>query len=256
MEKVALITGATSGIGRATAVLLAKQGFNVIITGRREELLSQVSAEITSLQKGKVVQLKFDICNYNEVHEALNSLTEKWRTIDLLINNAGLALGYEPLNEGLLSDWEIMIDTNIKGLLYVSKLVSEGMIKRKQGHIINVASIAGKEAYASGNVYCATKSAVISLTQGMRIDWVKHGIKVGCISPGMVETEFSQVRFHGDIVKATQVYKGVDPLTANDIAEAILFMATRPPHVNIDDMLIMATAQAFSRETIRKTGNK
>ncbi len=253
MNKIALVTGATSGIGKATAIILAQNGFNVIITGRREELLLQVSSEINSLNQGEVFPLKFNICNYEEVSDAIKSLPENWTTIDLLINNAGLALGYESLHEGSVSDWETMIDTNIKGLLYISKLISEGMIKRNQGHIINVASIAGREAYASGNVYCATKSAVISLTQGMRIDWVKYGIKVGCISPGMVETNFSPVRFHGNMEKAAKVYEGVDPLTAHDIAEAILFMATRPPHVNIDDMLIMATAQAFSRETVRKT---
>jgi len=253
MRKIALVTGATSGIGKAISILLAQNGFNVIITGRREELLSQVTSEICKLEQGEVLPLKFNICNYNEVFEAIKGLPKNWQPIDLLINNAGLALGFEPLHEGSISDWETMIDTNIKGLLYISRLVSEDMIKRNQGHIINVASVAGREAYASGNVYCATKSAVISLTQGMRIDWVKYGIKVGCISPGMVETNFSPVRFHGDMERASKVYEGVDPLTASDIAEAILFMATRPPHVNIDDMLVMATAQAFSRETVRKT---
>lgn len=251
MKQIALITGATSGIGRATALLLAKNNYDVIVTGRRKAKLLGLQEDIAGQTEAKVFILNFDVTNYNETQEAIASLPTEWKSVDLLINNAGLALGFNPLQEGDLNDWETMIDTNIKGLLYVSKLVAPQMIERRHGHIINIASIAGREAYASGNVYCATKSAVISLTQGMRIDWVKYGIKVSCISPGMVETEFSKVRFHGDTERASQVYQGVDPLTADDIAEAILFMATRPAHVNIDDMLIMATAQAFSRETVR-----
>lgn len=251
MRKIALITGASSGIGRSTALLLAKNDFDVIITGRRKNKLNELSKEIYKDTKSKVLVLSFDVSNYESVKEGIGSIPQEWKNIDLLVNNAGLALGFNPLQEGSLGDWETMIDTNIKGILYVTKLVVPQMIERKKGHIINVASIAGKEAYASGNVYCATKSAVLTLSQGMRIDWVKFGIKVSCISPGMVETEFSKVRFHGDEKRAAEVYKGVTPLSADDIAEAILFMVTRPAHVNIDDMLIMATAQALSREVVR-----
>lgn len=251
MRKIALITGASSGIGRSTALLLARNDFDVIITGRREDKLNELSKEISKNTKSKVLVLSFDVSNYESGKEGIGSIPQEWKNIDLLVNNAGLALGFNPLQEGSLGDWETMIDTNIKGILYVTKLVVPQMIERKKGHIINVASIAGKEAYASGNVYCATKSAVLTLSQGMRIDWVKFGIKVSCISPGMVETEFSKVRFHGDEKRAAEVYKGVTPLSADDIAEAILFMATRPAHVNIDDMLIMATAQALSREVVR-----
>jgi NADP-dependent 3-hydroxy acid dehydrogenase YdfG len=251
MRKIALITGASSGIGRSTALLLARNDFDVIITGRREDKLNELSKEISKNTKSKVLVLSFDVSNYESGKEGIGSIPQEWKNIDLLVNNAGLALGFNPLQEGSLGDWETMIDTNIKGILYVTKLVVPQMIERKKGHIINVASIAGKEAYASGNVYCATKSAVLTLSQGMRIDWVKFGIKVSCISPGMVETEFSKVRFHGDEKRAAEVYKGVTPLSADDIAEAILIMATRPAHVNIDDMLIMATAQALSREVVR-----
>jgi NADP-dependent 3-hydroxy acid dehydrogenase YdfG len=251
MRKIALITGASSGIGRSTALLLARNDFDVIITGRREDKLNELSKEISKNTKSKVLVLSFDVSNYESGKEGIGSIPQEWKNIDLLVNNAGLALGVNPLQEGSLGDWETMIDTNINGILYVTKLVVPQMIERKKGHIINVASIAGKEAYASGNVYCATKSAVLTLSQGMRIDWVKFGIKVSCISPGMVETEFSKVRFHGDEKRAAEVYKGVTPLSADDIAEAILFMATRPAHVNIDDMLIMATAQALSREVVR-----
>jgi 3-hydroxy acid dehydrogenase / malonic semialdehyde reductase len=243
MNSIALITGATSGIGEATAEILAKNGFQLILTGRRMERLEALQNKL----KCKTKILCFDIRSKAATETAFNSLTDKWKNIDILINNAGLAAGMHTIDEGMADDWERMIDTNIKGLLYITRLVAPIMVERKCGHIVNVSSIAGREAYAMGNVYCATKHAVEGLTKGMRIDLVKHGIKVSSIAPGAVETEFSMVRFKGDKSKADDVYKGFTPLFANDIAETILFMLTRPAHVNIDDVLIMPTAQAFSR---------
>jgi len=252
MKPIALITGATSGIGAATAKLLAANNYNIIITGRREPLLQQLEDDILKGTSAEVFPLCFDVRSLKHVEEALNSLPFEWKNVELLVNNAGLASGFEPLNEGSIDDWEKMIDTNIKGLLYVTRIVSGWMIERNHGHIINIASIAGKEVYASGNVYCASKSAVLALSQGMRLDFAQYGIKVSCISPGMVETEFSIVRFHGDEKKAENIYAGFTPLYAEDIAETILFIANRPPHVNIDDVLITPTAQAYSRY-VKKT---
>lgn len=248
MNKTALITGATSGIGLATARLLANNNFNLILTGRRNGRLLSVQEEISKNTKSKLFVLNFDIRNFAETESALHRLPEEWRKIDVLVNNAGLALGMDTVNEGVIDDWERMIDTNIKGLLYITRLVSPGMAERRSGHIVNISSIAGKETYKMGNVYCATKHAVQSLTQGMRIDLLPYGIKVSSVCPGAVETEFSEVRFKGDKPKADKVYEGFRPLVAEDIAETILFILTRPEHVNIDDMLIMPTAQAFTRE--------
>ncbi len=247
MNRIALITGATSGIGKATAELLAENNFDLILTGRRQDRLEDLADEIGQAGKINVRSLVFDIRNQDETTLAFNSLPREWKNIDVLINNAGLAVGLDPIHEGNTDDWERMIDTNIKGLLYMIRLVSPLMVKRRTGHIVNVSSIAGKEAYANGNVYCASKHAVQALTQGMRIDLVPHGVKVSSVAPGAVETEFSVVRFKGDQQKADAVYKGFTPLYAKDIAETILFMITRPAHVNIDDVLIMPTAQAFSR---------
>lgn len=252
MKPIALITGATSGIGKATAKLLAANNYNLIITGRRNHLLEELEETILKSSESEVMSLCFDIRNNAEVENAIHNLPEEWQPIDVLINNAGLAAGLEPVHEGDLDDWDRMIDTNIKGLLYITRLVANNMIERKKGHIINVSSIAGKEAYANGGVYCATKFGVEALTKSMRLDFLKHNIKVGSISPGAVETEFSIVRFHGDEEKAGNVYKGFTPLYAEDIAETILFMVSRPPHVNIDDVLIMPTAQAFTREFNRE----
>lgn len=252
MKPIALITGATSGIGKATAKLLAANDYNLIITGRRNHLLEELEETILKSSESEVMSLCFDIRNNTEVENAIENLPEEWKQIDVLINNAGLAAGLEPVHEGDLDDWDRMIDTNIKGLLYITRLVANNMIERKKGHIINVSSIAGKEAYANGGVYCATKFGVEALTKSMRLDFLKHNIKVGSISPGAVETEFSIVRFHGDEEKAGNVYKGFTPLYAEDIAETILFMVSRPPHVNIDDVLIMPTAQAFTREFNRE----
>ena len=248
MNRIALITGASSGIGEATAILLAQNNFDLIITGRRKERLNALKDKIQTVSQVKVFILNFDIRNLAENEAAINSLPNEWKQIDVLINNAGLAAGFSSIQDGLVDDWERMIDTNIKGLLYITRLVSNIMIEKGNGHIINISSIAGKETYPMGNVYCASKHAVQSLTKGMRLDLLKHGIKVSSVSPGAVETEFSVVRFHGDSERAKQVYNGFTPLNAEDIAETILFILTRPAHVNIDDILIMPTAQAYSRD--------
>ncbi len=252
MKKTALITGATSGIGEETARLLARNNFNLIITGRRKERLEKLSDEIKKISGSEIHALNFDISSQQETEDAIKNLPPGWDDIDVLINNAGLAVGLATVQDGLISDWERMIDTNIKGLLYITRLVAPPMVRKKAGHIINISSIAGKETYAMGNVYCATKHAVQSLTQGMRLDMLKHGIKVSSVCPGAVETEFSLVRFKGDEKKAGDVYEGFTPLYAKDIAETILFILTRPAHVNIDDILVMPTAQAFSREFNRE----
>ncbi len=251
MKQIALITGATSGIGEATAIKLSSLGYNIIITGRRDERLQELKEKIMSTYKNEVITLNFDIRDNSSTQAAFEQLPEQWKTIDILINNAGLAAGADPIQEGLLSDWERMIDTNIKGLLYITKLIIPGMMERKNGHIINIASIAGKEVYANGNVYCATKHAVDALTKGMRIDLLPYNIKVGSIAPGMVETEFSIIRYHGDKDKADNVYQGLTPLYADDIADTVEFMVTRPPHVNINDILIMPTAQASAVYNVR-----
>jgi NADP-dependent 3-hydroxy acid dehydrogenase YdfG len=248
MNRIALITGASSGIGEAIAILLAQNNFDLIITGRRKEKLKELLDKIQTVSQSKVFILNFDIRNLAENEDAINSIPNEWKKIDVLINNAGLAAGFSTIQDGLIDDWERMIDTNIKGLLYITRLVSNIMIENGKGHIINISSIAGKETYPMGNVYCASKHAVQSLTKGMRLDLLKHGIKVSSVSPGAVETEFSVVRFHGDSERAKQVYNGFTPLNAADIAEAILFILTRPAHVNIDDILIMPTAQAYSRD--------
>ncbi len=244
MDKLALITGATSGIGKATSLKLASLGYDLIITGRRKARLESLAASITKQYNNKVKALVFDIRENSETDAAIATLDGDWKNIDVLVNNAGLAAGADPIQDGLWSDWEQMIDTNIKGLLYISKLIIPFMIERRKGQIINISSIAGKEVYANGNVYCATKHAVEAITKGMRIDLLKYGIKVSSVSPGMVETEFSIVRYHGDKSKADDVYKGLTPLFAEDIADTIEFIVTRPPHVNINDILIMPTAQA------------
>ena len=243
MEQIAMITGATSGIGKATAIKLAKLGFNLIITGRREERLVELQGKLEK-EGVKTKILCFDIRDTKAIEGAVSKIENEWKNIDILVNNAGLAAGADPIQNGLWSDWEQMIDTNIKGLLYLSKQIIPLMIERKKGQIINISSIAGKETYANGNVYCATKHAVEAITKGMRIDLLPHNIKVSSVSPGMVETEFSVVRFHGDQNKADNVYAGLTPLYANDIADTIEFIVTRPAHVNINDILIMPTAQA------------
>jgi 3-hydroxy acid dehydrogenase/malonic semialdehyde reductase len=252
MKKIALITGATSGIGMATAQILAINGYDLIITGRRDGLLNDLKVKITNDTDAEVLSLCFDIRDLNQVEKAIHSLTGKWESVDVLINNAGLAVGLEPVYSGVIDDWERMIDTNVKGLLYISRLVSPGMVANKSGHIINLSSIAGHEAYPNGAAYCASKHAVQAITKAMRIELLPFGVKVSSISPGMVETEFSKVRFKGDEVRAENVYKGLTPLYAIDIAEAVLFMVSRPAHVNIDELIIMPTDQASARDFRRR----
>lgn len=243
MEKIALVTGATSGIGEATALKLAENGFGVIITGRRQERLAVLKNKLEE-NGSHVLTLCFDVRDEEEVNTALKGLPPEWQNIDVLVNNAGLAAGLEPVQQGDSVDWNRMIDTNVKGLLYVTRFVSQGMIASKKGHIVNIGSIAGKEVYSNGNVYCATKHAVDALTKGMRFDFLPYNIKVTQICPGAVETEFSIVRFHGDKSRADKVYEGYECLVADDIAECIWFAVSRPPHVNVNDMLVMPTAQA------------
>jgi 3-hydroxy acid dehydrogenase/malonic semialdehyde reductase len=253
MPKTIFITGSTSGFGRAIAILFAKEGYNIIINGRREERLAALKAQLIKDYKIEVHSLPFDVRKREEVMLAIGSLPDNWKKVDVLVNNAGLALGLSDIQDGNLDDWDAMIDTNIKGLLYVTREVSPIMIKQKSGHIINIGSIAGKEVYPRGNVYCATKHAVDALNKAMRIDLLPYQIKVTAINPGLAETEFSVVRFHGDEKRAGQVYSGFTPLNANDIAEAAWFAVSRPTHVNINEMIIVPAVQANSRDVIRET---
>ncbi len=248
---IALITGATSGIGKWTAIEFAKHGYDLIITGRRQERLTELKQALMKDHSIKLIDLCFDIRIEKEVEDAMNSLPAEFKKIDVLVNNAGLAAGLAGIQDGKTSHWEQMIDTNIKGLLYMSRHVSNLMIPHKKGHIINVGSIAGKEVYANGNVYCATKHAVDALNKGMRIDLLPHGIKVSAINPGMVETEFSVVRFDGDEERAKKVYENIVPLKPEDIAETIYWMASRPAHVNINDLIIVPTIQANATTVLR-----
>jgi len=244
MRKIALVTGATAGIGMAIAEILAENSYNLIITGRRKELLDKLKNELGVKYKSDVLALCFDIRNREQTEEAIDNLPKSWGKIDVLVNNAGLAAGLTLIQDGSVEDWEQMIDTNIKGLLYITRKVAPLMVKRGSGHIVNISSIAAKETYECGNVYCATKHAVDALNKGMRIDLLKHNVKVTAIAPGMVDTEFSLVRFKGDKARADKVYEGLAPLRADDVAEAVWFALSRPAHVNINDMLIMPTAQA------------
>lgn len=243
MKKTALITGATSGIGKATAHEFAKQGIRLIICGRRQERLDAINLALSKLTD--VHTLNFDVSDKKGVFEAIASLPEAFKNIDILINNAGNAHGLDPIHEGSIADWDAMIDINVKGLLYVSKAVIPQMTARQSGHIINIGSSAGKEVYPKGNVYCASKHAVVAITEGMRIDLNPFGIKVCAINPGLVETEFSQVRFKGETL-ADNVYKGYKALQPEDIADVIYFAISRPAHVNIADVLMFCTAQASS----------
>jgi 3-hydroxy acid dehydrogenase/malonic semialdehyde reductase len=240
--KTVLITGATSGIGRATARAFAKNNYKVIICGRREDRLAELQDEFS--QRTQVHTLLFDVRDKKSVFDSIASLPDEFKNIDVLINNAGNAHGSDPIQNGNLQDWDDMIDINVKGLLYVSKAVIPQMVDRRSGHIINIGSVAGKEVYPNGNVYCASKFAVDALNQGMRMDLNAYGIRVGAIHPGLVETEFSQVRFKGDAERASNVYKGFDPLKPEDIADIIHFVVSRPYHINITDLIVMPTAQA------------
>ncbi|GAA0890394.1 hypothetical protein GCM10009122_00720 [Fulvivirga kasyanovii] len=243
-KRTALITGATSGIGLSTARVLARNNFNLIICGRREERLQQLEEELKA--SCKVISLSFDVRDRAAVEASISSLPADWKQIDVLVNNAGNAHGLSPIDQGNVDDWDAMIDINVKGLLYVSKAIIPGMVERKSGHVVNIGSIAGKEVYPNGNVYCASKHAVDAINNGMRLDLNQYGIKVTAINPGLVETEFSMVRFKGDQEKADSTYKGMTPLTPEDIAETILFVVTRPSHVNISDLVIFPTDQASS----------
>lgn len=248
--KTALVTGATSGIGKATATILAKNNYKVVLCGRREDRLLALKKELSEFTE--VYTLSFDVRNKKQVFDSINSLPENFSQIDVLINNAGNAHGLDPIQNGNTDDWDAMIDINVKGLLYVSNAIIPQMVERKSGHIINIGSTAAKEVYPNGNVYCASKHAVDAINQGMRIDLNPFGIRVGAIHPGMVETEFSEVRFKNDSERAAKVYKGLQPLQAEDIADIIHFIVSRPYHVNIADLMVLSTAQAnttiFKRE--------
>ena len=243
MRKIVLITGATSGIGEACARKFAQGGYDVIITGRRAQLLANLKKELEA-EGVRVLALAFDVRNRNAATAAINSLPLEWQQIDVLINNAGLALGLEPEYEGSFEDWETMIDTNIKGLLTMTRLVVPRMVKRDSGHVINIGSVAGDAAYAGGNVYCATKAAVKTITDGLRIDIAHTSVRVTNVKPGLVETHFSNVRFHGNDSRAEKVYEGVKPLTGADIAEVVFYAASAPAHVQIAEVLVLATHQA------------
>ena len=246
MKTIAVITGATSGLGKATAYKLASLGYQLIITGRREERLKEMVVEITADYKVNVLPLCFDVQSKQQTFAAFENLPTQWQNIGLLVNNAGLALGRDSFENAEITDWEIMIDTNVKGLMYVTKAILPFMIAAKKGHIINIGSIAGKEVYQNGNGYCASKFAVDALSKSMRIDLLPHKIKVTGIHPGAVDTEFSLVRFKGDANKAAAVYNGYEALTANDVADVIAYCASLPPHVCINDLVLTPLAQANS----------
>jgi 3-hydroxy acid dehydrogenase / malonic semialdehyde reductase len=246
MGKIVLVTGATSGFGKAIATRFAKEGNDVIITGRRGDRLLALKNELEHLFGVEILALQFDVRVEAEVRNAVEDLPERWRNIDVLVNNAGLAAGLGPINEGVVDDWDRMIDTNIKGLLYMTRYISPLMVARKTGHIINIGSIAGKEVYPNGNVYCGTKFAVDAISKATRIDLVAHHIKVTQIAPGAAETEFSLVRFNGDADRAGNVYKGFTPLSGTDVAEVAHYVTTLPVHVNINDLVLMPAAQASS----------
>lgn len=247
---IALITGATSGIGRATAEAFADLDYRLILCGRRPDRLAELEEQLS--RQTPVHTLNFDVRDYNDVREAIESLPDEWKAIDILVNNAGNAYGMSPIQEGDPTDWDQMIDGNVQGLLYVSKVVIAGMVARKRGHIVNLSSIAGKQTYANGAVYCASKAAVEAISTGMRLDLTQHGIKVTNIAPGAVETEFSVVRFKGDTERAAKVYEGFTPLAASDIADTIVYAVTAPAHVTIADLTILASAQAAATTITRK----
>jgi len=244
MKKTAFITGATSGIGEAIARLFAEKAITLVVCGRRQDRLDSLYKELS--RKTKIHTLNFDVRNREAVLAAVNSIPDEFSNIDILVNNAGNAHGMDPIQSGSLDDWDAMLDINVKGLLYVSRAIVPGMVEKKNGHIINIGSTAGKEVYPNGNVYCASKHAVDALNQGMRMDLNSYGIRVGAVNPGLVETEFSEVRFKGDEERAKKVYQGFQPLTPEDIADIIYFVVTRPYHVNIADLVVMPTAQASS----------
>ena len=254
--KIALITGASSGIGKACAFALAAEGANLILTARRTERLQQIAAQLEKEYKISVLTRKLDVRKKDDVFKMVDELEADWQNIEILINNAGLARGIEKIPEANIDNWETMIDTNVKGLLYVSRAVVPGMVKRQSGHIVNIGSIAGHEVYPGGNVYCASKHAVDAITKGLRIDLVDTPIRVSTVDPGLVETEFSIVRFDGDEEKAKNVYKGMRPLSGEDIADIIRFIVTRPPHVQIAEAIVFPTNQAAATIVHREASEK
>ncbi len=253
MNKTIMITGATTGFGKSTALKFAENGYNIIITGRRKELLDVLEKELIAFGKINILSLNFDVRKKDEVESVIRNLPEEWKKIDILVNNAGLAVGLDHIQNGNTDDWDRMIDTNVKGLLYVTRAVAPLMVARNKGHIFNIGSIAGKETYENGNVYCASKFAVDALSKSMRIDMLKNNIKVTLISPGMAETEFALVRFKGDEQKAKDVYKGINALTADDIADVIYYCATLPDHVCINELVITPTQQAGVNHSFRNS---
>jgi len=250
-KKIVMVTGATSGIGEACAKKFAQGGYNVIITGRKADKLAQIKTELEQLG-AEVCVLEFDVRDREAAKKAVESLTGQWANIDVLVNNAGLALGLDPEYKGDFEDWDIMIDTNIKGLLTMTRFVVPGMVERNHGHVINIGSVAGDAAYANGNVYCATKSAVKTITDGLRIDVADTPIRVTNVKPGLVQTNFSNTRFHGDDERANNVYKGIKPLTGDDIADVTFYAASAPEHVQIAEVLVLATHQASGSVIVRK----
>lgn len=248
MSRIALITGASSGIGKATAEAFATLDYSLILCGRRQDRLDELSQQLAT----KTITLNFDVRDRSAVEIAISSLPTDWQAIDILVNNAGNAFGMSPIQEGDPADWDLMIDGNVQGVLYVSKAVMAGMVARQRGHIVNLSSIAGKQTYANGAVYCASKAAIEAISTGMRLDLTQHGIKVTNIAPGAVETEFSVTRFKGDADRAAKVYEGFTPLTAEDIASTIVYAVTAPAHVTIADLTILASAQAAATTIYRK----
>ncbi len=243
-DKIVFITGASAGIGESCARVFAREGAKLLLTARRIERLKKLEPELLALGATAVHSFALDVRNWNSVSKVLDGLPEAWRSIDILLNNAGLSRGLDKIHEGDLQDWEEMIDTNIKGLLYVTRKITPGMVERGSGHVIHIGSISGTEVYPGGNVYCATKFGVRALTMGMRVDLLGTGVRVSSVDPGLVETEFATVRYHGDTARAKTTYNGMIPLNGDDVAETVLFVATRPPHVNINFLNVMPTDQA------------
>ena len=250
-NRIICITGASSGIGAGCARAFARQGGRLLLCARRLERLTELESELRGLGAAGIHSFALDVRNRQEVNREFAELPDEWRAIDILVNNAGLSRGLDPIQEGNADDWEEMIDTNVKGLLYVSRAVLPGMVERKQGHVINIGSIAGHEVYPKGNVYCATKHAVGAITKGMQLDLLGTGVRTSTVDPGLVETEFSIVRFHGDAGRAANVYQGLHPLTGDDVADAVIYCASRPPHVNVHEMILMPSAQASATMTHR-----
>ncbi len=251
MRKIVLVTGATSGIGRACAIKFGEKGYRLIVNGRNQEKLDSLTEELRG-RGFEVLPLLFNVCDRDATTAAVNSIPAEWAEVDVLVNNAGLALGLEPEYEGDYQDWDTMIDTNIKGLLTMTRLIVPGMVTRDRGMVINIGSVAGDAAYAGGNVYCATKAAVKTITDGLRIDLAPTRVRVTNIKPGLVETNFSNVRFHGDNERADNVYKGIKPLTGDDIADVAVFAAEAPAHVQIAEVLVLATHQGSGSVVVRK----